>query len=112
MKNPHRITGDVAIIWLRHRGCLYKTSIDGADLDRVKAFPGRWSILETARGPLVRATVRDPAVPSKTTSLYLHRFLLRADADTIVAHLGDTLNNCRSNLKVITRPRAAVEVEK
>ncbi len=85
----------------------YYTLIDRADYDRVTEFS--WCAQVRKTNPLVYAlrgpnTTRRNPYGSVSRHRYLHRFLMDAPEGYVVDHInGDTLDNRRSNLRVVTQ---------
>lgn len=102
--NTYRIEGDVAFIALANRQgeTIAECKVDAADLDSVLGFPYRWAAVGTNGSTRLR-----PAAPSvrdgKLTTVYLYRFILCPPDGYVVDHInGDTLDNRRINLRVVT----------
>src|SRR4051812_11928671 len=99
MKNHFRIEGDSVYILVRRKQEYFNAIIDVADFDLVSRFSGKWSAIRLRNKIYVRGAVRDRFVPSKNSTIYLHRVLLRARPNDSVRHRdGNGLNNRRLNL--------------
>lgn len=103
-KNPCEVGGDSAVLTLRRRsGETLRTVIDAQDVQAVLDFPGRWHpwFNRHTQSWYVRANV--PAANGKKSLVWLHRFIMKAPAGFVVDHMdGDSLNNRRSNLRVVS----------
>ncbi|MET3507062.1 HNH endonuclease [Halalkalibacter oceani] len=99
MRNNYEVRGDVTAIFLNHKGQIYETLIDTADLEKVKSMTNTWFLNDNG---YVRANF--PADRVNRGSLRLHRFILNAPKDKDVDHInGDKLDNRKSNLRLVTR---------
>jgi len=78
----------------------FYTTVDDEDVQRILA-QGAWSAkASTVRGQYYAGRT-DRSTPGVKREMKLHRFLTGAPAGMSVDHIdGDTLNNCRSNLRV------------
>jgi hypothetical protein len=73
--------------------------IDDADTALLSQW--RWQWLPNRRGGYA---VRQESVGGQRRTIYLHRFLLEAEAGAVVDHInGNGLDNQRSNLRCVTR---------
>lgn len=96
MRNKYNVVGDKVIIHL-YNGMA--TAVNLKHLDRLIAFPGRWTLDRDYRTgtPYVKSQV---TINGKTTTTILARFITQARKDQVVDHKdGDTLNNLDSNLR-------------
>lgn len=76
------------------------TEIDDADFVHLAGRP--WHALKTPRGKFYAASGRGKGY------LYLHRLIVGAGREEEVDHVdGDTLNNCRGNLRKCSRQQNA-----
>ena len=81
----------------------YSALVDDEDYEKYAHY--RWSALVQRRGNsvLVYAVRRGPTINAQRSSIRLHREILDAPKHMCVDHIdGDTLNNCRSNLRLCT----------
>ena len=92
MKNRYEIRGNDLIIFLdRKDGTVYETVTDVKFLPKLMEFRYKW--YKTSHG-YVAAKV------SKSSNVYMHRFLTDAEDDVLVDHRdGNGLNNRESNLR-------------
>lgn len=91
--NAHRIEGDFVYISLTLG---QETKIDVADLDLVLQHKWHAAYLKERDCYYARGNINGK-------NILLHRFLLNAPRELVVDHLNhDTLNNSRSNLRLVT----------
>jgi hypothetical protein len=100
MKNDYEIRGDVTVIFLdRKDGTRLECLIDTVDLPRAMEISGTW--LPQYRPDCDICYVSGK---NKRQSYWLHRFLLNIKPGFEVDHIDHNgLNNCRSNLRIVTR---------
>lgn len=80
----------------------YTTLINKSDLKKVRRYHWHARYCKPARYAARTTSVRKNGV-RKVVAVYLHRFLLNAPAGLQVDHLnGDTLDNRRRNLELVT----------
>ncbi len=103
MTNKFSIEGDVAFIYVRHRGAWYKVAMDAADLHVAQALPGGWHLIRTAAGLRVKASVPEPGTPSRKTTLYLAKLLGEHYGVRVRYRDGNGLDLRRANL-IFTEP--------
>ncbi len=99
-RNSYRIVGDIAIIDLYDKNCekVAETIIDAEDIDRVKNI--KWKL--SAGGYAVNT-------PKKGKNKNLSRLVLQVD--TFVDHINhNTLDNRKSNLRVVTKSQNQMNV--
>ncbi|WP_339306847.1 hypothetical protein [Paenibacillus sp. FSL R5-0519] len=106
MKNDYEIRGDTTVIFIKRRnGDVYEFLIDTDDLPRLLEDGGSWCVdlpynpKDAARKPYA---IRNAAKEGGGREFVkLHRVLMDAPLGKVVDHIdGDTLNNCKSNLRV------------
>lgn len=98
MKNKYKIMDDHVKIILR-RG--QSTIIDKEDLEKVKAYPGRWVAYRSGNNYYVQGT---QTKNGKTKTTYLHRYIMDCPKGFVVDHIhGNTLDNRRSQLRIVTQ---------
>jgi hypothetical protein len=72
--------------------------VDAADYERVNRY--KWFAMQSQRSPHQFYAAR----ADKGTTMFMHRFLMRAPRGMVVHHLdGNGLNNCRANLVICTQ---------
>jgi hypothetical protein len=110
MKNDYEIRGDVAFIYLEKRGVRFKeTIVDASDIEYLLKFPFKWYAYYDVKGKryYARASKYEGKKPngSKIYKTYhLHRYITNPEKNKVVDHFdGNSLNNRRSNLKVVTQ---------
>lgn len=103
MKNVYEHRGDTVAIRLNRRtGLPLETVIDASDLDLASSYGGTWF---AAKNPTTGAFYVRGNVPTPTgqAMILLHRLLLDPPSGMVIDHInGDTLDNRRSNLRVVT----------
>jgi hypothetical protein len=105
-ENRFEIRGDETVICVKDRSGLTLAKIDTTDLPKVQAFPGTWAAHPGPKGRLyVQGKLRDPQTDEHRT-VYLHRWLVDADEDTLVQQAGDPLDCRREKLRVSQKHRS------
>jgi hypothetical protein len=111
MKNEFQVVWresgvDFVKVWLVHKSQRLFASIDYADLDKIRAFPGSWVVKWNPTARTFYARANDYGSKGrKRKGVYMHRFLLGVtDPKKQVDHDNhDGLDNRRCNLKVVNR---------
>lgn len=105
MKNDYEIRGDVTAIFLKRRdGSQLETLIDTADLPRAMEFPGSWYAAFYKNNKSCYAQGLLKADRNKRITVKLHRWITNPKKEEIPDHINhDTLNNTRTNLRVIPK---------
>lgn len=101
--NPVRIVGDTAYIGLTPTdGKPAEFRVNVEDIGLVEAFPRRWFAMGSGAGFWYVSSYDGPK--AKKTLVQLHRYLMQATPGMDVDHInGDTLDNRRENLRLVTR---------
>jgi hypothetical protein len=109
MKNHYTISPDglIATIQLKRRnGDIIHCLVDSADLPKLLAFKATWFALwhPRTRSFYVGGNVRDAGKKSGRGQVKMHRFLTDTPCGLQVDHWNhDTLDNRRSNLRIVTQ---------
>lgn len=103
LKNAYEVRGEVtAILFKRRDGMLLETLIDTTDLPIVNSFKNSWYLHwnPDTKSFYVVGRVR---VQGRLKKIQLHRLIMSPSDDMVVDHINhDTLDNRRSNLRVVT----------
>lgn len=104
MKNRYEIRGDITAIFLKRAdGTILECLIDTEDLQKVNRHKSTWS---SQYSPITKTyyVVGSVTRPSgKRERILLHRLITNAEKGLVVDHINhDTLNNTKSNLRVVT----------
>ena len=76
--------------------------IDGEDFDKIRGF--KWGFSKNRDNNLYVARGKYNPVDKKISSIKLHRLIMNCPEGLEVDHIdGNTLNNCRSNLRICTK---------
>lgn len=103
MQNEYEIRGDITIIFAYHKGDRYEIIIDTEDLDRVKCYLNTWHIFKTRKVPRPYPIGYTYVGGTKQFKLY-HLIMGTPLQGYVVDHINhDTLDNRKSNLRIITR---------
>ncbi len=106
MKNEYDVSGAETVLYVKHKSGLALAKIDTSDLPKVQAFPGTWAAHPGPKGRLyVQGKVRD-AQSGHHRTVYLHRWIVGADEDTLVQQVGDLLDYRREKLRVSRKHRS------
>lgn len=96
MKNDFEVRGEVAAIFLKHKGVLYETLVDTANLPKVNNFRNTFFL----HNGYVEGRYFEC---KKAIYISLHRLILDFPDDLQVDHINhNPLDNRRSNLRVVT----------
>jgi len=99
MKNSYEIREDAVVIFCYRKGVRYEVLIDVEDLDLISAHKGTWAM--GGGGRLYACTTKKRNKVGKY--ILMHRMLLEAPKGMDVDHInGDTFDNRRANLRVVT----------
>lgn len=103
LKNAYDIRGDVTVIFLHGlKKVAIETLIDTTDLPKAMGFPNRWSA-NLMRNTGTYYVVGDIRIDGERSKWLLHRTILDAPSSLVVDHTNhDTLDNRRSNLRLLT----------
>lgn len=101
MKNNYEIRGDVTVIFVKCNGETIETVIDTKDLQRVDEYPNSWYGLWKDKNKKFYVRGSYSRRPRLSTSL--HGWLMGKEEGKEVDHIDrDTLNNRRSNLRLVS----------
>lgn len=100
MKNKYEVRGDITVIFLRRRnGEIIETIIDTVDLPIVMFFQGTWFATCDSR----HHGIHYAGIKIQRVRYLLARILLDAPKGLVVDHKNhDTLDNRRSNIRIVT----------
>jgi hypothetical protein len=102
VKNYFEIRGPETVIFLKYKGSTLVSTIDTADLPRVREFPGTWGATRLAPDLFhVQAKQFDSAT-GRSRSISLPRWIVEADDDILVRHAGDPLDKVLTQVWAIT----------
>jgi hypothetical protein len=108
VKNRFEVRDDETVIYARDRSGIALVKIDTDSLPKVQAFSGTWAVHPGPKGRLyVQGKLRDPQTDDHRT-VYLHRWVVDADEDTLVQPAGDALD-CRRAMLRVSRKRRSYE---
>jgi len=100
------MSGAETVLYVKHKSGLVLAKIDTADLPKVQAFPGTWAAHPGTKGRLyVQGKLLD-AQSGEHRTVYLHRWIVDADEDTLVQQVGDALDCRRAKLRVSCKHRS------
>jgi hypothetical protein len=106
VKNRFEIRNDETVVYVKDRSGLALAKIDTTDLPKVQAFPGTWAAHPGPKGRLyVQGKIRDAQTDEHRT-VYLHRWIVDADENTLVQPAGDPLDYRREQLRVSRKHRS------
>ncbi|WP_416729235.1 HNH endonuclease [Fictibacillus sp. JL2B1089] len=99
MKNRFEVKGETTSIYLNKA----ITLIDTTDLKRANEFEGTWYAHWSPITKTYYVAGVTPIYNGRRKQLFLHRWLMNVCGGLVIDHMNhDTLNNCRSNLRVVT----------
>lgn len=103
MKNDYKIIGDKTIIYTKYRSEVVEIVIDTADLELVKSIKNTWFASKPGTSKSLYISTQS-TINGKLKTQYLHRLIMGdIEKGLCVDHVNrDTLNNSRSNLRVVT----------
>lgn len=104
MKNKYEIRGDTTAIFIQSKkyGNL-ETLIETKDLELVQKMPFTWIVHYSPQGRTLYVAANIYKDNGKRTSAKLHRWIMSPNKSDVVDHINhNTLDNRRSNLRVIT----------
>ena len=103
MKNEYKIIGDKTIIYTKHKGEVFECVIDTIDLEKVKSIKNTWFASKPGTSKTLYASTQS-TINGKLKTQYMHRLIIGdVPKGLCVDHINrDTLNNSRSNLRVVT----------
>jgi HNH endonuclease len=102
MKNHYVIEGPITKIFCTFEGKKVETIIDTQDLMIADSYPNTWYVKRSGKSHFyVTGIYRKNG---KQHVIYLHRLLTNCPKDKVVDHINhDTLDNRRSNLRVVSQ---------
>jgi hypothetical protein len=103
LKNKYEIRGEITAIFLNKKdGTILETLINTSDLEKAMELPISWFARWDARGKTFYVS-GTPFINGKRTTINFHRWILDAPKGMVVDHINhDTLNNTRTNLRIVT----------
>lgn len=109
MKNKYEIREDIVVIYINSKYGDIKTIIDVEDLKLVNSYKNSWCInYKKGRIDGVRMKIQENGARKQ---IWLHRVVLNCPLDKVVDHIdGDTLNNRKTNLRVVTNKENATNL--
>lgn len=109
MKNKYEIREDIVFIHIKSKHGNIKTIIDVEDLKLVGGYKNSWCInYKKGRIDGVRMKIQENGIRKQ---IWLHRVVLNCPFDKVVDHIdGDTLNNRKTNLRVVTNKENATNL--
>lgn len=103
MKYPYEIHGDTAVVFLKRKGEAVEVLIDASDIPLMKEHSS-WYVSNFNGKLYAKGNAK---IVNKTVVLpetLLHRWIMKPPKNKVVDHInGNTLDNRRSNLRVVTR---------
>lgn len=104
LKNKFEIRGKETAIFIKRKdGTVLETLISTEDLERVDSMPGSWTVSWSDFTQSFYVLAYLGTYNGKAKNCSLHRWILNPPAGYVVDHINhDTLNNCRSNLRIVT----------
>lgn len=109
MKNEYEIRGEITAIFLKKKdGSSVETLIDTSDLDKVKSFPFSFYLTWGKEVRSYYAHGDHYVNRGKKISTSVHRIVMGMPENMYVDHINnDTLDNRKSNLRVVTNAENA-----
>lgn len=103
MNNSFEVRGEVTAIFINRKdGQILETLIDTEDLEMINSYTNTWKI--TSDGKIDYIGVHLPRKDNKRRFVRMHRVIMNAPNDLVVDHINhNTLDNRKSNLRIITR---------
>jgi hypothetical protein len=97
MKNQYEIRGDIAVIFVNHKGEKLECLIDADELELVSSVKGTWSF---SKGYVLYRIQKK----NESRQINLHRLLMNPEAGKVVDHINhNTLDNRKTNLRVLAQ---------
>lgn len=106
LKNDFEISNGIVTMKIVCKDKTYNCSFDEDDLDCVSKYNHKWYGDEMHEGNIYAKITVQSDTNSKQTTILLHRVIMnfpKLSNNFLVDHIdGNTLNNCKSNLRVAT----------
>lgn len=102
MKNQFKIRDNLAVIYINSKYGEIETIIDIEDLSLVQSYKNSWCInYKNGRIDGVRMKIQENGIRKQ---IWLHRIVMNCPTDKVIDHKdGDTLNNTKNNLRIVTQ---------
>lgn len=102
-KNNFKILGETTEIYFQQHDGNFKTLIDTEDLELVFSLNLKW-FAGFNKNANARYVTTSKTINKKKTTIPLHRLVMGSPKNMIIDHInGNTLDNRKSNLRVVTK---------
>lgn len=104
MKNDYEIRGEVTAIFLNYKGEQLETIISTSDLEKAKSFPHKWAPHWSDQTNTFYVGGHSPTKNGRRETVYLNKWITNTTDSMCVENIDkDTLNNQRSNIRIIPK---------
>lgn len=112
MKNKYKIIGDTTIIFIKYKDKILRCYVDTEDLKRINDFSKTTWHINMNRSNHLDGVKTKVQVNNIRTQYWLHNLILNNFDNTVVDHFdGNTLNNKKSNLRIVTKNENATNIK-